>query len=183
MSLNARKMISKLRGETDTQTLVETGLRVGKNFRRNEGCIIDPSHCWLIDIGDDVVLAPNVHILAHDASMWNDTGYTRIAPVKIGSNVFIGAGTIIMPGVEIGRNCIIGAGSVVIKPIPENSVAAGNPARVIGKQSEYIQKHREFQSKKPCYGEEYTLRNPKLTTEMKAEMKEALLKSGFGYVE
>ena len=177
------KIKSKLRGEIDTQTLTDTGLRVGKNFRRNEGCIIDPSHCWLIDIGDNVVLAPRVHILAHDASMWNDTGYTRIAPVKIGNNVFIGAGAIIMPGVSIGDNCVIGAGSVVTKSFPENSVVAGNPAQLLGKQSDFIQKHNAYRQSKPCYSEAYTLRNTELTDEMKAEMKEALLKSGFGYVE
>ncbi len=178
-----QKFVSKLRGVTDTQTLIKNGLTVGINFRRNEGCIIDPSHCWLVEIGDNVVLAPNVHILAHDASMWNDTGYTRIAPVKIGNNVFIGAGTIIMPGVSIGDDCVIGAGSVVTKSIPSNSVAVGNPARVLGKQSEFIEKHRLNQKSKPCFGEKYTLRNKDITDDMKEQMKKALVENGFGYVE
>lgn len=178
-----QKFVSKLRGVTDTQTLKKNGLIVGINFRRNEGCIIDPSHCWLIEIGDNVVLAPRVHILAHDASMWNDTGYTMIAPVKIGNNVFVGAGSIILPGVKIGDNCVIGAGSVVTKSFPAGSVVAGNPARALGNHDDFIQKHRTLQQKKPCYDESYTLRNPELTDEMKAEMREALLQSGFGYVE
>lgn len=178
-----QKFVSKLRGVTDTQTLIKNGLIVGINFRRNEGCIIDPSHCWLIEIGDNVVLAPNVHILAHDASMWNDTGYTRIAPVKIGNNVFIGAGTIIMPGVSIGDNCIIGAGSVVTKSVQGNSVVTGNPARVMAKQSDFIAKHRANQEIKPCFDEKYTLRNTEITAEMKEQMKKALEENGFGYVE
>ncbi|MBQ9598477.1 MAG: sugar O-acetyltransferase, partial [Clostridia bacterium] len=53
------------------------------------------------------------------------------SPVKIGSNVWIGAGSTILPGVTIGDNSVIGAGSVVTKDIPENVVAVGSPARVI----------------------------------------------------
>jgi len=52
-------------------------------------------------------------------------------PVDIGDDCWIGAGAIICPGVTIGKNSVIGAGSVVVKDIPENSVAVGNPCRVI----------------------------------------------------
>ena len=51
--------------------------------------------------------------------------------VHIGENVWIGAGTIIVPGVTIGKNSVIGAGSVVVKDIPDNVVALGTPAKVI----------------------------------------------------
>lgn len=54
------------------------------------------------------------------------------APVRIGDNVFIGTGAIVCKGVEIGENSVIGAGSVVTKSIPANSIAAGNPCRVVG---------------------------------------------------
>ena len=183
MKRQIKKVIERIRGEFSTEVLISQGLTVGTDFKRQEQCIIDPSHCWLIEIGDNVTLAPRVHILAHDASMWNDTGYTRIAPVKIGNNVFIGAGSIVLPGVCIGDNCIIGAGSVVTKSVPSNSVAAGNPARVLGKQSEFIEKHRLNQTSKPCFDEKYTLRNKDITAEMKEQMKKALDENGFGYVE
>lgn len=56
---------------------------------------------------------------------------TQTAPVTIGDNVWIGGGAIIMPGVTIGDNVVIGAGSVVTKDIPDNTIAYGNPCRVI----------------------------------------------------
>jgi maltose O-acetyltransferase len=56
---------------------------------------------------------------------------TYALPVTIGDNVWIGGGAIILPGVTIGKNSVIGAGSVVTKSIPDNSVAVGNPCRVI----------------------------------------------------
>jgi len=56
---------------------------------------------------------------------------TQTAPVTIGNNVWIGGGTIIMPGVKIGDNVVIGAGSVVTKDIPSNKVSYGNPCRVV----------------------------------------------------
>lgn len=76
---------AKLRGETPLAVLVERGLTVGKNFQPQPGCILDPSHCWLITIGDDVTLAPRVHILAHDASTKMFLGYTKIGLVTIGN--------------------------------------------------------------------------------------------------
>ena len=63
------------------------GLRVGVNFNRLNGVIIDPAHCWLITIGDNVTLAPRVHILAHDASTKNYLNFTKIGRVNIGNNV------------------------------------------------------------------------------------------------
>ena len=89
--MKIRSFIYKLRGETPTEVLIENGLKVGSNFNRMGRTEIDNSHSWLITIGDDVTLAPGVHILAHDASTKNSLGYTRIGLVRIGSNVFIGA--------------------------------------------------------------------------------------------
>lgn len=171
----------KLRGEISTEKLVEMGLTVGKNFNRIDGCIIDYSHCWLITIGDNVTLAPRVHILAHDASTKMFLNYAKIGLVEIGNNVFIGAGSIILPNVKIGNNVIIGAGSVVTTDIPENSLAVGNPAKVIGTTSEYIEKNRELMKERPTYNEKWTIRC-NITPSQKKEMVQAL-KSGIGYVE
>lgn len=83
-----------------------------------------------------------MHILAHDASTFIFFGKTRAANVTIGNNVFVGAGTIILPGVHVGNRVIIGAGSIVTKDIPDNKVAAGNPARVICDIDAYLEKEK-----------------------------------------
>ena len=121
----------KIDDRSQLDIAIANGLKIGNNCHIMGGCIIDPGHCWLIEIGDNVTLAPRVHILAHDASTKRELGYTRIGGVKIGNNVFIGAGSIILPGVFIGNNVIIGAGSIVCKDIPDNSIAIGSPSKVI----------------------------------------------------
>ncbi len=139
-----RIFLEYLRGEPQhLDKLIKRGLRVGKNFNRMGGVIIDPYHCYHITIGDNVTLAPRVHILAHDASTWHFLGKTRAANVVIGNDVFVGAGSIILPGVHIGNRVVIGAGSVVTKDIPDDSVAVGNPAIVICSLDDYLIKEKQ----------------------------------------
>lgn len=138
-----RHLLSVFRGEPQNLgKLITKGLVVGKGFNRMSGVIIDPSHCYHIRIGDNVTLAPRVHVLAHDSSTFTYLGKTRAANVRIGNDVFIGASSIILPGVSIGNCVVIGAGSVVTKDIPDNSVAVGNPARVVCSLDDYLNKIR-----------------------------------------
>jgi maltose O-acetyltransferase len=178
-----KKILDRLRGEQSIEKLIKRGLSVGKNLTVMSGCIIDPSHCWHIEIGDDVILAPRVHILAHDASTKNLINYTRIANVKIGNTVFIGAGTIVLPGVIIGDNVVIGAGSVVTKSIPSNSVAAGSPAKVLSSIENYIDNEKLKMKEENVFGEEYTLRNSQFSTDQKKEMFNACIKYGQAFVK
>ena len=107
-------------------------IRVGDNFYANYGCVI--LDCNVVEIGDNVLLAPGVQIYAayHPVDPEERlTGRELAAPVTIGNNVWIGGGAIICPGVSIGDNTTIGAGSVVTKDIPANVVAVGNPCRVV----------------------------------------------------
>lgn len=149
--MKIRSIINKLRGNTDIPTLIKKGLSVGEDVFINFGCIIDESFCWLISIGDHVTLAPNVHILAHDASTKKELGYTKIGGVNIGNYVFVGAGSILLPGVSIGNRVVIGAGSVVTKNIPDNSLAVGNPAKVICTYDEYMSKQRNLMENAPKF--------------------------------
>lgn len=177
-----RKIRNKLIKEENIEDLIKKGLKIGDNLNIQSSCIIDGSHCWLIEIGNNVTLAPRVHILAHDASTKHALGYTKIGKVKIGDNVFVGANTTILPNVKIGNNVIIGANSLVNKSIDDNCVVAGNPAKVIQTYQEYIEKNRKMMKTRPVYDEKYTLRNKKITQEMKKQMIKEL-EDGIGYVE
>ena len=175
-----KEIIVRLRGEVSTEELCRRGMKIGKNFNRMNKVMIDDSHPWLIMIGDNVTLAPRVHILAHDASTKVHLGYTKIGCVTIGDRVFIGAESVILPGVTIGNDVIIGANSTVTHDIPEGVVAVGSPARVICTTEEYLQKEKERMQNCPVYGEEYTMRGG-ITEEMKAKQREEISKTG-GFV-
>jgi len=88
-------------------------------------------------LGNNVRLAPGVIVVTANHVETDYRRSTRHPPVQIGDNVWIGAKAGILPGVTIGENVIIGAGSVVTKNIPSDSVAAGNPCRVIRKKKAY----------------------------------------------
>ncbi len=178
-----KHLLNRIRGEQDIKMLIKRGLKVGGNLTRMSGCILDPSHCWHIEIGNDVILAPNVHILAHDASSKIFLNYTRVANVKIGNRVFIGAGTIVLPGVVVGDDVIIGAGSIVSKSIPSNSVAIGSPAKVICSLDDYIEKEKKKMCDENVFDSEYTLRNSKLSADHKKRMIEACEKFGQAFVD
>lgn len=175
-----KELVYRLRGEYTTEQLVKLGMKVGENFERLNGVILDPSHCWLIEIGKNVTIAPRVHVLCHDASTKKFLGYTKIGRVSIGDNVFIGAETVVLPGVNIGSNVVIGANSTVTHDIPDNSVAFGTPAKVYSSLDQYVEKERERMSKSPQYGRRYTL-GGNITMELKMKQREDL-KKGIGYI-
>lgn len=110
----------------------------GKCFYSNS--LIDTLFPKLVEIGDNFVSAPGSVILAHDASLVMHTGKYRVQKVKIGNRVFLGANSVILPGVTIGDNVIIGASTIVTKDIPSGVVVVGNPGRVIGRVEDYISK-------------------------------------------
>lgn len=110
----------------------------------------DLTRPFLLEIGDHVKFAHGVTVLTHgfDWSVAN-CKYGDIlgsaGKVKIGNNVFLGVGTIVLPGVTIGNNVIIGAGSVVNHDIPDDSVAVGNPAHVVCDIETYYEKRKNAQ--------------------------------------
>ncbi|WP_343347201.1 acyltransferase [Terrisporobacter petrolearius] len=176
-----KEFVYRLRGEYTTEKLIKMGLKVGKNFKRLNGVIIDPAYCWLITIGDNVTLAPRVHIIAHDASTKEFLDYTKIGRVNIGNKVFIGAESVVLPNVKIGDNVIIGANSTVTKNILSGCVYAGNPAKFICTTEEYINKNKELMKESECYGEEYTLRQ-NIDDDKKSKMYEEL-ENKMGFVD
>mgnify|MGYP001623786110 FL=1 len=174
-----KEFIYRIRGEYTTEKLIRMGMKVGNHFERLNGVILDPSHCWLIEIGENVTLAPRVHILCHDASTKNFLGYTKIGRVTIGNNVFVGAETVIMPGVTIGNNVIIGANSTLTRDVSDGVVVAGSPAKVISTLDNYLTKEKKRMESAPCYDEKYTLRQ-NINMEKRMQQKEDL-KDKIGY--
>lgn len=160
---------------------IKRGMKVGEGCSIQPGVIFDYSHCNLISIGNNVTLAPYVYILTHDASTKRELGHTKIANVIIKDNTFIGARSIIMPGVTVSENCIIGACSVVTKSIPPNSVAAGNPAKVICSFDSYILKNQQMMNEGCLFDESYTFNNRKVSQEFQKDMFDRL-KNKIGFI-
>ena len=174
-----KELLYRIRGDHTTKKLISMGMMVGKNFKRLNGVILDPSHCWLLEIGDDVTLAPRVHILCHDASTKTYLNYTKIGRVTIGDRVFIGAESVVLPGVTIGDDVVIGANSTVTHDIPANSVAVGSPARVICSLDEYLEKEKKNMDGSPVYDESYVIGN---ITEEKRQKQKKELEGKIGYI-
>lgn len=135
-------LLQDLLGKCDDDTFINQPfycdygkhISVGKRFFANFGLtILDEA---TVCIGDDCFIGPNVGIYTacHSTDPVERNSRREWArPVSIGNNCWIGGGVIILPGVTIGDNCTIGAGSVVVKDIPDNSIAVGNPAKVVKK--------------------------------------------------
>lgn len=121
----------------------------GKHIFIGDKVIINMNCTFLdsnyITIGNNVLIAPNVQLYTatHPVSAserfvedWDENSEelffrTKALPITIGNNVWLGGGVIVLPGVTIGDNCVIGAGSVVTRSIPSNSLAMGNPCKVV----------------------------------------------------
>lgn len=138
------KIIKELLGKSDNAWInppfycdYGSHIEVGKNFFANYNCtIIDVAR---VRIGDNCQMAPNVAIYTAGHPVYPTTRNSAFEygkEVTIGDNVWLGGNTVVCPGVNIGNNVVIGAGSVVTKDIPDWSIAAGNPCRVIRKITE-----------------------------------------------
>lgn len=110
-------------------------ITIGDNFYSNYNLVI--LDCGKVVIGDDVMIAPNVSIFAAthpiDPILRCDEAQEYGIGVSIGNRVWIGGGSIILPGVSIGDEAVIGAGSVVTKDVPAQCVVGGNPAKILKK--------------------------------------------------
>lgn len=124
-------------------------IEVGENFYANYNLVI--LDVGPVKIGKNSLLAPNVALYTAGHPVHPDSrnsGYEYSIGITIGDNCWLGGNVVVMPGVTIGDNCVIGAGSVVTRDIPSNSIAVGNPCRVIRQVTEedrnYYYKDRKF---------------------------------------
>jgi len=139
--------------------LIRHGLCLGEHVDIIDTFFFDPSHCFLISIGDNCTICPNVRLIAHDASTKKYLGYTKIGRIDIRENCFIGDSAVVLPGVSIGPNTIIGAGSIVTHDIPPNVVAAGNPARELFPLELYLEKIEKIAAEKTVFTQDYYIEN------------------------
>ncbi len=143
-----KKILTGCNGES-IEDLRKRGVKIGENvsiFSSN----IDVGHGFLVEIGNDVTIT-HATLLTHDASTKRTLGYSKVGKIKIGNNVFVGYGSIILPGVTIGNDVIIGSGTVVRNNVPDNSVVIGNPAQIVCTTSDYYAKNAEKMKKVPIY--------------------------------
>lgn len=129
------------------------GCHLGADVRLN--CKVEAFNTepYLITLGDQVLIAPDVRFFTHDGGVnvlqnlhKEAVGMDKMAPIRVGNNVYIGTGAYILPGVRIGDNCVIGAGAIVTKDIPSGNVAVGIPARV----TESVEDYWEHTQAKHC---------------------------------
>lgn len=157
------------------------GFTSGENFEYNSGYPIDANWPWLISVGDNVTLASNVRLLAHDASVCKAGARTKVGIVQIGSNVFIGADSVVLCNTRIGDNVIIGAGSVVACDVPSNTVYAGNPAKYVCSFKDFQTKHLAAMEGKPRFSEHRWYEWPNASEDEWKAMREKLSDT-FGYL-
>jgi maltose O-acetyltransferase len=136
-----KRVAARVRGEQDLAALVAQGLDLGLAVFIARGFYFDPGYAWMISIGDESTLGPNVTILTHDATPKLRTGYSVIAPVRIGARVFVGANVTILPGTSIGDDAIVGAGSVVRGDVAAGALVVGNPAEAVGSTEAHTARH------------------------------------------
>ena len=134
------EIMKKLLGKTKDNFLIEQlfecyygyNIEIGENFYSNHNLVILDAN--KVVFGDNVFIGPNCgfYTAGHplDAETRNK-GLEYAKPIRVGNDVWFGGNVVVLPGVKIGNNVVIGAGSVVAKDIPENSVAVGNPCKVI----------------------------------------------------
>ena len=139
-----------IRGNRKQEWLRLCGMKIGEGSSLNCGVNAFPEP-YMVSIGKKVYVAPDAVFMTHDGALsWMSRamGYTdkrtdNIGQIVVRDNCFIGAKAIIMQNVTIGNNCIVGMGAVVSKDVPDNSVVAGVPAKVICTTEQYLEKHKD----------------------------------------
>lgn len=174
-------MLRRVRGEQDIDALVAEGLVLGRGVEINPGVVLDGAMPWLIEIGDETIIAPQAYVLVHDASTKLHIDRTRVGRVRIGRRVFIGARAVILPGVLVGDEAIVAAASVVVRDVPERTLVAGNPARRICSTDEYIERQRRRLDAGPYFpSDRFPTWRRELSPEARREMSRALQNAGTG---
>jgi maltose O-acetyltransferase len=174
--LTLGRLAARLRGHDTVDRLRERGVTVGDDVRIASRTFIDTVAPFAVSIGDDTIIAHDVLIIAHDASIKHVTGYTLVKPTSIGRSCYIGARATVLAGVTIGDGAVIGAGAVVTHDVGAGKVAIGTPAREVGDVEEL--KRRHLASSAP----RFDVRALEASAATRAEMSAALRREGALYM-
>jgi acetyltransferase-like isoleucine patch superfamily enzyme len=109
---------------------ITIGAGVSRSFAVSGGCYFQAANG--ISIGAGTIFGPGVRVVSANHDLSHSGRWKPAVPITIGKNCWLGAGSIILPGVSIGDGSIVGAGAVVVRDVPARCVVVGNPARVIG---------------------------------------------------
>jgi maltose O-acetyltransferase len=169
-----RMAIWRLRGYETIGYARKRGAVLGDRLSLGPGCLFDFHFAHLLTIGNDVTIAPRVKIYTHDASTYRTLKHDRIARVTIGDRVFIGSGSLLLPGVTIGEDSVIAAGSVVTKDVPAGVVFGGNPARAITSTAELLDRRRSDLETSPNWDGAWRRAGQPISASMRAEQRAAL---------
>lgn len=150
------RLVRKMRKAICSQArYIEMLRREGANI--GERCYLDKRATLLepalVRMGDDVRITQDVKFITHEGGIWvlknlglvDDADIDIGGVIEIGNNVHIGWGAILLPNITIGNNCIVGAGSVVTKSVPDYSIVAGCPAKIIKSVDEFNHDTKERQ--------------------------------------
>ena len=143
--IKQKELLKKIIGESKEDILIEApfycdygyNIKVGNNFYANHGLVL--LDAGGIIFGDNVYIGPGCHFYTSHHSIdkeLRNKGLEYATKITIGNDVWFGGNVTVLPGVNIGNNVVIGAGSVVTKDIPDNTIAVGNPCKVIKRINE-----------------------------------------------
>jgi maltose O-acetyltransferase len=146
MTKNARVLLEELIPNAGKNLFIEPpffcdygyNIFCGDNVFFNVNCVILDEN--KVTIGSNVFIGPNgqLYTASHPLEALTRRTHKISKPITIGNDCWIGGNAIILPGITIGKGCVIGAGSIVTKDIPDNSLAVGNPAKVIRQLNQEI---------------------------------------------
>lgn len=172
--MNVKKILIKVKGliSGSLQVAVNQGLHAEEGVTVMKGVNFG-SEPYLITLHKNCRITQDVLFITHDGGTWafrnsmpEYKSVIKYGKIEVEEESFIGARSVIMPGVKIGRNCVIAAGSVVTKNIPDYSVAMGVPAKVFCTTQEYAERcKRKMETQFPNFDEDGYMRNKRVYLE------------------
>jgi maltose O-acetyltransferase len=143
--------MSRLVARVQRKPWIPPGVRLGRDVFIGFTVKFDRDHAHLVAVGDESVIVEGTRLLCHDASSGKRLGAVWVAPVTIGKRVFIGADSLVLPGVTVGDDAVVAAGAVVTRDVPPGTIVAGVPARPIGLTADLDRERRSAMDKFPVF--------------------------------